>query len=255
MFLKPFMSIFSHYFTHAARAIKQTVFPSVCLLCLSRTNTEKRLCEPCINELPILTQACMQCAEILPSNINVLICGRCQKTSPAFDRTYALFTYEAPIPQMIIALKFKHDLSFAAAMAELLLTRIVNTWYQHQPYPDLILPVPLHAKRLRERGFNQAIEIARPLAKALHLPLDYKNIYRIKQTKAQSELSAKERQANMKRAFSCDKQFHGLHLAVVDDVMTTGETVHALSSLLKKRGAKTIDIWCFARRTSTSSRI
>ena len=92
------------------------------------------------------------------------ICGACLKNPPPFDLTHALFPYQPPIMQLIIALKFQHQLSYAQALGEWLTQAIQQGWYRHQPLPDLIIPVPLHPRRLRERGFNQALEIARPIA-------------------------------------------------------------------------------------------
>lgn len=113
--------------------------------------------------------------------------------------------------------------------------------------PDLILPMPLHHNRLKARGFNQAVEIAKPLAKALKLPIGLKGISRSKETLVQSSLTKEARKQNVKNAFEVTGHFSNLHLAVVDDVMTTGHTMRAFCQALKEKGAAQIEVWCLAR--------
>jgi ComF family protein len=175
-------------------------------------------------------------------------CGTCLRYPPPYERTYALFPYQAPIERMITRLKFQHQLSDARALGELLLQRIQTVWYSQQRLPDLILPIPLHPQRMRERGFNQAIEIARPVAKALAVPLDLQGMQRSKSTLAQSGLNAAERRQNMVGAFTATRDYSGLFVAVVDDVVTTGSTVAACCQVLRDHGAARIDLWCCARR-------
>lgn len=119
-------------------------------------------------------------------------------------------------------------------------------WYHQQPLPDLIIPMPLHRKRLQERGFNQALEIAKPVSRALKIPID-QAVIRSKATLPQSTLHADERKRNMAKAFTTTRSYAGLHVAVIDDVMTTGHTVTALAQLLIRHGAARVDIWCCAR--------
>jgi ComF family protein len=201
--------------------------------------------------LPILPRNCRQCAQFLTSTslpAQDLHCGSCLKTPPPFDATYALFPYFPPIIGLIRQLKFKHQLTHAKALAELLLQQIKTDWYKHKPLPDLLIPVPLHPYRLRERGFNQAIEIAKPIAKALDIPLDLHGMQRIKPTAVQSSLPAKERGRNMANAFALNRDYSALSVCLIDDVITTGHTISACARLLKQNGAKHIDVWCCARR-------
>ena len=148
---------------------------------------------------------------------------------------------------MIHQLKIQHHLYQARALGTLLASR-VPIWYANHPLPDLILPVPLHPLRIRERGFNQAVEIARPAARQFGLPLDLRGIRRIKHTAAQSGLNADERSLNLAQAFAATRNYTGLSIAVLDDVVTTGQTMHALCQLLKEHGAQRIEVWCCARR-------
>lgn len=220
------------------------LLPFTCILCRERSTTY--FCHYCQKDLPILSHHCPKCAEILPFSAST--CGACLTNPPPFDCTYALFPYEKPIIKLIIALKFQHKLNYANVLAHCLITKINHSWYPNNPLPDVIIPVPLHPLRLRERGFNQALEIAKPVAKALRLPLDTKGLLRTKHTTPQSHLSAKARIQNMKNAFTTSRDYNGLTIALIDDVVTTGHTVNACSHALKMSGAKSIHIWCCARR-------
>jgi ComF family protein len=116
-------------------------------------------------------------------------------------------------------------------------------WYK----PEWIIPVPLHAERLRERGYNQALEIARPIAKKLQIPLQTRYCTRILPTLAQASMTAEERRRNMKNAFAVEELFQARHVAIVDDVLTTGSTVSEFARMLKKSGVARVDVWCCAR--------
>lgn len=169
---------------------------------------------------------------------------------PAFDRTFVLFPYDPPIPQFIFALKFHHQLYYANTFGQLFLSRISKVWYKNQALPDMIIPVPLHRKRLRERGFNQSLEIAKFISKSLNIPLDIHGVKRIKNTQAQSGLKLASRKQNLERAFTTVQKNRYAHLtiAILDDVMTTGYTVRSLAQTLKMNGAEKIHVWCCARR-------
>ena len=196
--------------------------------------------------MPILPHHCLRCAQFLSYKKNKE-CRTCIQNPTPITVTHACFPYIAPITQLIISLKFQHQLSYARALGELLAQHI-RIQYQQKPLPDLIIPVPLHKNRLSERGFNQALEIARPVAKALHIPLDYLSLKRKKPTIAQSGLLAAERKLNIANAFTATRYYHGLHIALVDDVITTGHTVNECCRVLKAHQAKQIDVWCCARR-------
>lgn len=148
---------------------------------------------------------------------------------------------------MISSLKFQHQLVYAQTLGELLVDKI-KIWYQSQTLPQLIIPVPLHLKRLRERGFNQALEIARPIAKHFSLPIDARSIKRHKQTEPQSVLPARLRTQNLNNAFSTSALFTGLTIAVIDDVITTGATITAFCKKIKQQGAAHIHVWCCAKQ-------
>ncbi len=238
------MSIHSRFILSLHR-IYHYLLPPSCVLCGYLTHTPYNICHPCQHDLPILPNHCPQCARFVSI---AKPCGECLTSPPAFDRTFTLFPYEFPIIQLIIQLKFQHQFSHAKALGELLTQAIQTNWYANQRLPDVIIPIPLHAKRLRERGFNQALEIAKPIAKTLAIPIDKTGVKRIKPTLAQSTLPAAERKQNMANAFILTRDYSGLSVAVVDDVITTGSTIRECCRMLKQAGAKHIDVWCCARR-------
>jgi ComF family protein len=219
------------------------VFQSLCIFCSlpSRHN----ICHACQEKLPVLTHYCQQCAELLPDHITSC-CGQCLKYPPPFRNTFALFRYEAPMIQLITGLKFQHRLPYALALSELLKERILTDWYMNKPLPSLVIPVPLHKKRLQTRGFNQSLEILRPLSRLI--TIDIHGVKRIKNTLPQSQLKKSQRAKNITNAFACERDYYGLSIAIFDDVITTGSTVTELAALLKQNGAMNIDVWCCARR-------
>ncbi len=177
-----------------------------------------------------------------------MLCGVCLTKPPPFNHTLALLTYIPPITRFITQLKFNRQLLYANMLGNLLAEKIkISKIQSPNSWPDCIIPVPLHRRRLRQRGFNQALEIAKPIAKKLHLPLDYKSCIRSKDTQPQSELPAKKRHHNLKNAFALKKSIATKRVAIIDDVMTTGNTLIELSKLLRKNGVEHIEVWCCAR--------
>jgi len=172
-----------------------------------------------------------------------VLCGRCLSRHPAFDETYAPFIYQGAIRHLISTLKFSANYKNARLLGMLLADHLKQTAER----PDLLLPVPLYKSRYCQRGFNQAIEIARTVAKELQIPLDLNSCKRHRDTPHQTQLSAKKRRKNLKNAFSVIKPIHARRIAILDDVMTTGSTAHELASVLKKAGVSRVDVWVCAR--------
>jgi len=226
------------------RQFQEFFLPHFCVLCHEQTFCEKDLCAKCKNDLPIIKSACKVCAK--PLSAKEKICGTCLVTPPPFARTVALFQYQTPIDYLITALKFSHKLVHAEIIGQLLTTKLMEV-YQKEPLPEVIIPVPLHKARLENRGFNQALEIARPISKQLKIPIDKSSCMRILQTSPQAKLAAKERHHNIKNAFAIIKPIVYQHIAVIDDVVTTGNTVRELCQTLMSAQAMIIDVWCFAR--------
>lgn len=216
-------------------------FPYTCVLCQSHTNMNKDLCNTCSSKLPWINYYCQKCGIELPEIQSH--CGMCLKQSPVYDRTVTLFRYELPISQFIIQLKFNQKLIYAKLFGQLLAAQI----HKQGILPECILPVPLHPKRLRERGYNQSLELARTISKELSIPMDVNTCQRVRHTQSHSLISAKKRQINIKGAFELSKNLPFQHVALLDDVVTTGATINELSQLLRSNNVQKIDVWCVAR--------
>ncbi|MDO9104297.1 MAG: ComF family protein [Methylovulum sp.] len=224
--------------------IQDYLLPPTCVLCGNVGHDRRDLCLPCYRHLPRNTPCCYQCAERLETPCAIPVrCGRCLSQRPAFDDTYAPFIYQGAIQHWITALKFGADYKHARLLGQLLAEHLQQTAER----PGLILPVPLNPSRYRGRGFNQSIEIARTVAQILQLPMDLNSCRRQRDTPHQSALAAKQRRKNLKHAFTLVKPISARHVAILDDVMTTGATVHELAAVLKKAGVNRVDVWVCAR--------
>lgn len=219
-----------------------------CFICSDRCVSLPILCQDCERNLPFLSQTCELCATFLPGQTD-RFCGKCLQSPPAYDRLIALFNYAYPINSFIIKLKFQKKLLYARLLGELFAQHLAN-YYASHPLPDCIVPVPLHPTRLKARGFNQATEILKPIAKRLKIPIVHQIAYRIKPTQPQHQLKKEARQQNIRSAFLVKDPFlkRYKHIAVFDDVMTTGQTLQELSHALKSASNVTIDGWCIAKR-------
>lgn len=223
-------------------------FPLTCIFCGNKTDQTLALCDGCEIDLPWITHSCLQCAIPLPASNNLeLRCPACLQNPPPFERAFALFHYQHPISAIITQLKFYHQLLYAKLFGLLLAKYLQHAYEKDSSYPSIVIPMPLHKKRLRERGFNQALEIARPFSKNLQIPIDYKLSQRIRETKSQSsQRSVYARFINVKNAFS-STNMKGQHLLIIDDVITTGATVRELAKELNRQGASRVDVACCAR--------
>ena len=214
-----------------------------CFLCKHLDGGELGICVDCLNDLPWHTAPqCLQCG--LESGGD--ICGQCLKSNPYFDRTHALFTYDFPASALLQHFKYQQAHHLAHTFGNLL-TEAISKKYSLSPSIDLIIPMPMHPTRLKERGFNQALEIARIVSKKLDLTIDIESCYRKKYTPPQATLPLKERVKNMQDVFACDKHLQGLNIAIVDDVMTSGASLNALAKTLKQTGATQVECWVVAR--------
>jgi len=211
-----------------------------CALCRA-TSGYTLLCAACDGELPRLGAACARCA--LPLLRESAFCGRClHKRRPAVDDAIAAFEYRFPVDRLVQRFKFAGDLAFGRELGARLAARAAGA-----DRPDRLVVPPLSAPRLRERGFNQALEIAKVVARALDLRCDAGCIVRLRDTDPQHELDRRTRLANLRGAFACGRRLDGEHVALVDDVVTTGATAETLSRLLKQAGARRVSVWAVAR--------
>ena len=217
---------------------------SHCYLCGLSNPTESSVCHGCCHDLPRIRHACQQCGLPISADSQHGRCGQCLKAPPPFDYTLSAYIYSEPIKPLITRMKFSGHLALARLLGQLLCDEIGD---KIDAIPEAILPVPLHRKRLRQRGFNQSIELARPLAKKLQIPLLIDAVERQVDTPSQTGLSKKQRRANLRHAFNVCQALPYQHIAIVDDVITTGQTITALATCLNKAGIKRVDCWSIAR--------
>lgn len=229
------------------RIIQDWLFPPTCLLCGDPGTPGRDLCEACAKSLPRNHPACPRCATPLPF-ASALPCGECQCRPPAFDKSFALFRYEEPARHLIHALKFHHRHPAARLLGDLLADALADT----DDKPELIIPVPLHPTKYRKRGHNQSLEIARVLSRRLQIPLDFNSCARVKATQSQTELKAEERRRNVRKAFAAAKPIHARHVAIFDDIMTTGSTVNEVAKVLRQAGVERVQVWACARAQGNS---
>jgi ComF family protein len=191
----------------------------------------------------VLGSRCSRCAVALADTETAAsICGECQQRPPSFAAVEAPFRYAAPLDRLILGAKFHARLDWAALLGRRLATHL----RAHAVDIDAVVPVPLHRLRLRERGYNQSLELARPLAKRLGLALTL-GVERVRATPPQTALSRAERRKNVRQAFTATRDFAGARVAVIDDVMTSGATAEAMARCLLKAGAARVEIWVAAR--------
>jgi len=222
-----------------------SLYPPICLLCNSPDTDGIDICNACLADLPHNTNSCRICALPLTQySSDHPVCGNCLRQTPPFDSCHAAFTYSFPISNLISRFKFSNKLENGRLLSSLLIRSIEAN---RLPLPGLILPVPLHRSRLRERGFNQAMELAQPLGRHFGIPVDIKSCKKIRPTEAQSNLHKRERQRNIRGAFSLQTKLEHAHVVLLDDVVTTGSTVGELARLLKHNGVQRVDVWALAR--------
>ncbi len=221
------------------------LYPPLCLLCGASNTTDGDICNACLEELPHNINRCTICA--LPLSRHTAdnpVCGRCLRLAPAYDRCHAAFSYGFPISSLISEFKFAGKLQHGRLLANLLISHIESNDLE---LPELIIPVPLHRSRLLERGFNQAIELARPIGRQLDIPVDSTSCIRTRATESQTNLDKKRRRKNIRGAFTVTQRLKHNHVVVLDDVVTTGGTVGEMARTLKRRGIKRVDVWALAR--------
>ncbi len=228
--------------SRGAAALAGWLFGGTCYLC--RGESRDTLCAACAADLPGLArERCPRCALPMPGSVT---CGRCASDPPAFDATVAAFAYAFPADVLVQGLKFRGELALARLVADALLAELALA-PPAATRADLIVPVPLHAHRLRERGYNQSMEIARAIGGRLGVPVVADLCERVRDTPAQPGLPWKERRDNVRGAFSCTRPLDGKTVAVVDDVMTTGATLVEVAATLRKFGARRVVNWVVTR--------
>jgi ComF family protein len=217
-------------------SLARRLLAPVCALC--GASAENHFCKSCASSLPKLPPArCRVCAVPLASGET---CGACLTHAPAYDSVYAAYAYAFPIDALIQSFKYHGNLALARALAAPLAQAATSR-------VDALLPMPLSAARLRERGFNQAQELARHIGRACNVPILERACRKVADTVPQAALPWGERARNVRRAFVCDANLAGLRVAIVDDVVTTGATLNELARNLKRAGAIHVSGWVVAR--------
>ncbi|WP_166223369.1 ComF family protein [Pseudomonas atagonensis] len=224
-----------------------------CLLCDEPADAQTPLCMACETDLPWLGEQCLTCA--LPMPAPGLTCGECLLEPPAFETVAVPWMYGFPVDSLITRFKHNAKWPFGHLLADVLGQYLHHRFEEDLPRPQALLPVPLAGKRLRQRGFNQAAMLARWLSQQLDVPCEENVLRRVQDTSAQQELDAKARKRNLRSAFALEPeaQVRGRHLALVDDVLTTGATAQALARLLMAAGAARVDVYCLARTPKPGS--
>ncbi|MDO9451812.1 MAG: ComF family protein [Stagnimonas sp.] len=223
------------------RRFGDALLPPTCTLCGGAT-MGALLCAPCTADLPWNTPACPGCA--LPAAQPVL-CPACLHKPRAFDAAHAAFVLATPVQEGIHALKYQARFQQAALLGTAFASRVRA---RTEPLPTLLIPVPLHWRRQWSRGYNQSIELARVIGMELGIAVDATAAKRLRATPDQIGQSAAQRRKNLKDAFAVCPRVAGQHVALLDDVMTTGATLEELARACKAVGATTIEAWAIARQ-------
>ncbi len=217
--------------------------PSICALCNQYHQGLETICKTCTELFIPLGFTCRICAIPLPDD-KFLVCGQCIRKKPLFDRVFASYRFEEPLRTLLHEFKYREGLYLNSFIANLML----------RTPPDLnntqcLVPVPMHPGRLRDRGYNQANELAKYLAVRLKMPYEPLLCKKIRNTAPQAGLNGKQRQQNLRGSFTTNTSpYH--HITLVDDLLTTGSTANELAGTLKKQGIVQVDVWCCARAIS-----
>jgi ComF family protein len=232
------------------RRLSLRLLPPHCLLCRAPGANGRELCADCARDLPWNRDHCARCALPLPPTdvVGDRVCGDCQQHPPTFDRLIAPFRYAYPLDGLITRFKFHHDLAAGVLLADLMGDALATEFSASTARPDGLVPVPLHAKRLRERGYNQSLELAKRIAPAFGLRIDRDALTRQRATEAQSALDAVARRRNVRDAFIANPaRVRDRSIAVIDDVATTAATASECARALTQAGARSVTFFVIAR--------
>ena len=226
-------------------SIQRGLYPPRCQLCAAPGDGGLEICAACAAGLARNHHACARCALPLPAAAPAdALCGHCRRAPPPLERARAPFLYAPPLDRLIADLKFRGRLAAGRLLGELLARALAA---EDPPRPDLILPVPLHPRRLRERGFNQAGELARVLSRRLGVPWRPGGLIRVRETASQRGLDRGARRRNLRGGFACGALGGASQIALVDDVITTGATMAEAARALRRAGVGRVEAWALAR--------
>lgn len=224
-------------------SIAQTIrLPSICVLCKQFHCNRRSVCSECMALLPAIGASCTYCAYPLPDD-HYLVCGYCIKNPPYFDSATIAYRFEEPLRSLIHQFKYQEGLYLASFLGQLILNAKEKN---ASPDPECLIPVPMHPKKIKQRGFNQTLLLTRFLAKKLQINYDVAHCHKRVNTPPQAQMDRKKRAKNLREAFSVSKIPYQ-HVALIDDLLTTGSTLNELAKQLKGAGVTRVDIWCCAR--------
>ena len=216
-----------------------------CLVCTMGIASKAKVCEACQQKVQsIPKEVCQRCCCRL--SLAGTVCGACLKSPPYYDHVAAMWVYDDLSAHLIQRLKFKEDFATLPYLLEQM-SHFLGDHYQSQEWPEAVLPVPLHFSRLWRRGFNQAAILGKVLAKKHQLDFYDNVLIKTKKTQAQVGLHFSERASNLRAAFEIKRTLPHQHVVLVDDVMTTGSTVHEIAKTLKLQGVGKVSVWVLAR--------
>ena len=227
-----------HKITSIAQLLR---LPAICGLCNHYHSGQLALCTECTTLLTPLGPACCYCALPLP-DAAFLVCGQCCRKRPYVDTVITAYRFEEPLRALLHEFKYHEGLHLLTYLITLMLHALPAGLYN----TECLIPVPMHPKRLRQRGFNQAAELAKQLSRRLKLPVDLSHCQKTINTAPQAGLTAQARQKNLRHAFQV-KSTPYRHVTLIDDLMTTGSTANELARMLKNQGVDRVDLWCCAR--------
>lgn len=228
------------------RLVQGLLLPPVCVLCADRGQSpDVDLCAGCERELPRIERPCVHCALPLAGADALGICGACLSRGPLFDRAFSACRYAYPVNHLVQRLKYQRRLSCARVLGTLVARGLAAS--RREPWPEALLPVPLSRARFVARGCNQALEIGRCVERLVGVPMRSDLLERLRDTREQVELEAVERRRNVRGAFGLRFSLPYAHVAIIDDVITTGSTAREIARTLKRAGVDRVEVWSAAR--------
>ena len=224
-----------------ARALNYLFAPGLCLACGCDLGDASSLCTSCCGQLQRVPNPCQYCGQ--PNPVEGLVCPACLLNPPRWQKIIAPLQYRGLVRDYLIQLKFSEALYLAKSLGQ----QCIDQFRQSSPQPEVLLPVPLHRARLLERGYNQAYEIATVCSGALGIPVDRHALTRTRATPSQSGLSSPQRERNIRKAFAYAPKHDYRHVALIDDIVTTGSTVTEITKVLHRGGVEYVEVWALAR--------
>jgi len=221
--------------------IHAAAFPTICHLCGRESEADVPLCLGCLADLPTNEYGCRRCG--IPLSVEKGVCGRCRQSLSPVEQSVIPMRYAPPLDFLLQQMKFHRRLELTALLAGFIAEEVAR---REGPLPQLLLPVPMHRRRLRQRGYNQAVELARHLSRQFGIPFERYGGRRVRHTVAQTALHGRERRRNLRGVFAVSGPLPR-HVAIVDDVVTTGSTVQEYARTLHRAGAEVIEVWACAR--------